>query len=219
MKKCYFLLFAAMFAFQAHAQFTFFRSDWKKVVGYDSEYYDIPNPGALPVPSLGPNQVWDYSMMTVDPAQTLTVEFDAGTLPALPDVNIVNNVQLTSPLPVVPFFPAKEYVVLDNNGWRERGTALNPITLPLAGITGGPNDALSFTGNLSDYVQTKRQFPLQFGDTWGSNFVRADNFLVTIAAFGLNNVPGSFNQAITDDYVVAGLWHPPAAQCQWRPGD
>ena len=198
------LLFTALFAFQAQAQFTFFRSDWKKVVGDGSVYYDIPNPGSLPVPATGPNQIWDYSTMAVQPGQTLTVPFDAGTLPALPDVNIVNDIQLSSPLPVVPFFPAKEYAVLDNTGWRERGTALNPITLPLAGITGGANDALNFTGNLSTYEQIKRQFPLQFGDTWNSSFVRADNFLVTIAAFGLNNVPGSFNQDITDDYQVAG---------------
>lgn len=204
MKKIFPLLLAALFAVQAKSQITFNRSDWTKVVGDDTELYRAVDPYAVPLPSEGPNQIWDYSGVAFNTGTTYYLDYDSVSFPPIPAATMQRNIQSASPIPLVPFLAAKRYFKIDNNSFSELGGNLLPITLPLQTVTGGPNDQLEFTGNLNTYTDNLLQFPFTFGDTWNSSFQFSSNFNLTVAAFGLNNVPGSNDQDININYSVSG---------------
>lgn len=81
MKKIFPLLLAALFAVQAKSQITFNRSDWTKVVGDDTELYRAVDPYAVPLPSEGPNQIWDYSGVAFNTGTTYYLDYDSVSFP------------------------------------------------------------------------------------------------------------------------------------------
>ena len=76
--------------------------------------------------------------------------------------------------------------------------------MPLASVTGGASDELTFVGNISQYDEPKREFPINYGDSWSSTSNTNYEFLLTVAAFGLNNVSGAAHEEEAINYSVSG---------------
>lgn len=83
---------------------------------------------------------------------------------------------------------------------------LEEEVLPLASVTGNSGDQLIFPKQVIRYNETEREqvFPMTYNDNFKNTVQFTTKFNLTIAAFGLNNVPGERRTVRTTKDTVIG---------------
>lgn len=193
------LLFSGVFA---NAQITIERQDFTLEAGMQTKAWYLDHTGAS-VPEIGEGQVWDFSGLSLDGSFTADYEEPSSSL--FPQANITE-----------PSFPTLlgglgvqtglNYNSIDDSGYGSWGSIGEQVTVPLAPVTGMDTDNLTILELVIQYTQRRDilKFPLNYGDLWIHSETYNVDFLVTVAGFGLQNVPAG--QTIQDSvsYEVAG---------------
>lgn len=197
------LITLSFLSFQLKAQITIERTDFTLEVGAQTEawFIDYTNASA---PQEGEGIVWDYSDLPLN--GNFFVNYNAPSNAAFPQANITEP-SFASLLGGLALQPGLLYNVLDDTGYGSIGLINEEISAPLAVFTGGAGDTLTVLGDVIDYMQRRNniQFPLNYGDSWDFVSEFEVNFLVTVAAFGLQNTPAS--QMIRDSAVYSVASH------------
>jgi hypothetical protein len=201
--RLFITLLALLFlSVQGRAQITIERSDFTLEIGAQTEawYVDFTNAS---VPEEGEGMVWDFSDLTLD--GNFFVNYNAATNAAFPQANITEPT-FSSLLGGLAIQQGLSYNVLDDTGYGAFGMINEEISAPLAIFTGGAGDTLTVLGGVMDYMQRRNnvQFPLNYGDSWGYVIDFEVDFLVTVAAFGLQNTPAGQISSDSSTHTVAG---------------
>ena len=190
----FFLLSVVFFAFQAPAQVTIDQSNFLRETEYtDSLVYAAPT--TLGLPSEGPDQFWDYSSLTAEQLNYAS-HFTASNSNIPEATSYYHNNLIFAGLTI----PNKIYEVVDEDGWRVLGLNSTGITFPIEALTGGPTDSLGFPEVNETYNGENNllDFPTTYETSWDSDYSRSTPFELTVAAFGLDHVPG-FRKRIHHD--------------------
>jgi hypothetical protein len=157
---------------------------------------------AVAFPEAGEDMLWDYSFLPVDSG--IVFDYTAGSDPALPGSSSYE----IGGIALGPFnVPSLAWHRTDESRWERSGETLTDTTLSVTPLTGGPSDVLHFVGGTQPYLPEGANtlpFPTTFSDTWNTTYRRKVPFELTVAAFGLNATPGSFEQDITFEREVIG---------------
>lgn len=159
-------------------------------------------PTTVFAPSEGPDQIWDYSMLSE--LEFLTNQFVSASGNA--DFPNALNYEQNNLKFQVFIIPSVTFEAIDDEGWYEPGRFLTDITYSIAGLTGGPNDSLRFVGGpmVFDERLDMVRFPLNYGDEWEQTRIENGNFELSVAAFGLNHTPGTRKRYLHHHRKVAG---------------
>lgn len=169
------------------------------------------------IPTEGPDQVWDYSGITLD---TITYQhfLDASNDTVLPGASskIATNFFLGG-LPSSGY----TYTNLDAQGFWEYGRQWRDTTHDLSLFTGNPQDALSFPAYTEVFNNPIHalKFPTTYLDNWGESRVEIFPYLLTAAAFGLTNTPGTMKREFGQVRTVVGYGHMIIPDEQGLPSD
>ena len=178
------------------------------------EYDDFPQPESyeifrfvadvnnVQIPAGGEDQIWDYSSLSViDSSMTLFLSTEGDT--TFPEAKY----KTPSFLQFQGFiYDNTEYDGIDENGAYRVGSLPQDTSFSITQISGGPDDVIRFVGSPSpldgriDFIK----FPLSYQDTWTESFIETTVFELTVAAFGLNMVPGSRKRTLTQTRTVVG---------------
>ncbi len=196
-----FIAFSLTFAAPGFSQITITLESFPRMESFvDSIVRSVP--GTLPLPSEGPDQLWDYSGLVAD--ELLLNEYmSAAGDPLFPDA--LNYQNLTFYFQQFEI-QADEYDGLDEVGFHRQGRNFTEVAYSITSITGGPNDLLRFLGG-PDYFDGRMnylEFPVTYQSQWTENYSEKFNFELTVAAFGLNNAPGNLTRYFTQDREVVG---------------
>lgn len=153
------------------------------------------------IPEEGEGMVWDFS----DLALGIGFFFDyvAASSDELPTANLKTGITREI-LGGLATRPGEEYYLVDDTGRGPVGGIYEPTALPLALLTGGATDTLKVLRTVEDFMQSKAtiQFPLNYGDTWAYDISTSSDFLISVAAFGVQNAPSG---QITRDSAVLSV--------------
>lgn len=153
-----------------------------------ADTFHVANPPVVNYPAAGPDQTWDYSDL-ISSEVFVTNYFSAENDDDFPGA--FNFYERNLVFQVFDL-PSNQYDGMDENGWFDLGRDMADVTYPITLITGGPNDRLRFVGNrtLFDGRLDNILFPATYGDSWTQSRREVSPFELTVAAFGLNAVPG-----------------------------
>ncbi|RYZ25334.1 MAG: hypothetical protein EOP49_44760, partial [Sphingobacteriales bacterium] len=165
--------------------------------GTDSVRY-LTNLTALPALPQGPNQTWDLSSINFS-APNAALDYNAGTNAAFPGASFSSEL----------FFSIGAGIDLTSNIWwnnaatslQQPGETMIRQAYGLGAVTMTNTDSLVFPNQINLYStpRTVLQYPATFGTNWATNYVSETDFQLTVAAFGLNQAPGSrisYNQEV-----------------------
>lgn len=163
----------------------------------------IANASSLAVPTRGANQNWNYSNVTGGtPSRFWFVQPDNN--PNFPNATALD---IYNPsLGALTLNNSRAYYQVNANGIFYLGFQAAAGSYSIAGATGNNADslkALISVNALSTPSQTVK-LPLNFGDSWSRSYVVNSDFLLTVTAFGLINVPVQVKQYITGTDSVVG---------------
>jgi len=212
MKQSILLLLAMLLASPFFAQITFERPDYNFTTeGGTIVSWNMATDGVM-FPEEGANVVWDYS------AQALSSSYSYSKEPLVSDplFTDANLVEMSSGLALnLVEQGVNFYERLDQDGYKVVGRSTAALSVPAQTITGGANDTISFLGSSNLYEEPLYyvKFPMNYEDTWDTEINIEGNYLMTVAAFGLNHVPASsiYNYKETKDVAGYGtliLPHP-----------
>ena len=156
------------------------------------------------IPAEGANVSWDYSGQAILSPFSYT-KVPVASDPTFPTANLL---EATTGLALNLVEQSAEfYERLDEDGFSVLGRVTGALTLPAQGLTGGPNDTISFLGSASIYEEPKYyiKFPLNYEDAWNTEININSNYLMTVVAFGLDHVPASSNYNYVETNTVAGF--------------
>lgn len=195
-----FALFAAT-ASLVSAQITLTADNATPPPGYVDSLY-LGSTAGLIAPSTGPAQVWDYS------------HIQDGSLRVVDLLDVSGNTFLPTARTSSPgslrfqVFAAEAdfYEGADEEGLFEVGRVVTETPHSLALVTGNPNDELSFVADTNAYEGRIDilQFPLSYPDSYGGARIERTNVLLTVAAFGLNEVPVQAKRDYSETREVVG---------------
>ncbi|TVQ49094.1 MAG: T9SS C-terminal target domain-containing protein [Saprospirales bacterium] len=177
-------------------------------------YEDFPKPGdyeifrfiadidGIQLPSAGEDQVWDYSHLQ-PLGNTLNVFTKVEDDEDFPEAKYNS--------PEVLFFQGFSYNSVLYEGYDENGMFLvgrlsDDTTFSITPISGGPNDVIRFVGGpiVFEGRQDFMKFPLSYGNLWTESRIEYVPFELTVAAFGLNMVPGQRKRILSQTREVIG---------------
>ncbi len=156
----------------------------------------------MEAPSEGVNQVWDYSFLTPDSLVT-QVHTDASNDPVFPDaLNYIDNTINFNEFPVNGI----QYEAIDEDGWYQQGRITEEVSYSITAISGGADDILRFPDREVPYGGrlNKLDFPVMYGKDWTQSQIENTEFELSVAAFGLNGVPGVNVRTVTENRSVVG---------------
>ena len=178
------------------------------------EFDDYPQPDSyevfrfqadfnnVEIPAEGADQIWDYSNLEVIDS-TLNVFLSADGDNTFPGAKYVTprglNFQGFN-------YNSLVYEALDENGVYEMGHLPQDTSFSITAISGGPNDVIRFVGEPLPYEGRLDfiRFPLAYQDSWTQSSTVATPFELTVAAFGLDVVPGAQTRYTTVTRSVVG---------------
>lgn len=178
------------------------------------EFDDYPQPDSyevfrfqadvnnVEIPAEGANQLWDYSNLEVI-GNSLSVFSSADGDNTFPGAKYITPRELTFQ---AFSYNSLVYEAIDENGVYELGRLPQDTTFSITAISGGPNDVLRFVGvplpfeGRLDFIR----FPLSYQDSWTQSHTETTPFELTVAAFGLNMVPGARERTLTQTRTVVG---------------
>ncbi|WP_421947639.1 T9SS type A sorting domain-containing protein [Phaeodactylibacter xiamenensis] len=186
----------------AHAQITIERQDFTLEAGMQTKAWYLDHTGAS-VPEIGEGVVWDFSGLSLD--GSFTADYEEPSSPLFPQANITEP-SFATLLGGLGVQTGLNYNSIDDSGYGSWGSIGEQVTVPLSTVTGMDTDNLTILELVIQYNQRRDvlKFPLNFGDSWTHSETYNVDFLVTVAGFGLQNVPAG--QTIQDSvsYEVAG---------------
>ncbi len=198
MKKSITSILALALVTVSNAQLTLTSANTPHSPTYDDDRNFIVGAAA---PQHGENMIYDYSTF-------ITTETDE--IPYMP-ADRAGYTQFTrfnygfTLLGQIPLY-AEYYTHKDATGVYRGGSYKLPQSESVGAISGNNQDTLSFPGSDSFFENPNYliKFPATFGSSWSSEFIFDIDFNLTVAAFGLNNVPGKRVQYCTQMDSVVG---------------
>ncbi len=195
-----FLFFLFSFGITAHTQVTIDQSNFPRPTSFiDTFALDF---SFQTLPSEGPDQFWDYSVLQRDDTRTRTYIDATNDTEFSGALNYNESFLSFQGLPI----PRLAYDGIDENGYYQIGSEISEIGHSITAISGGTNDTLRFLGEKTafegriDYLQ----FPVTYEKQWmGSNIERI-NLELTVGAFGLDKTPGQLKREETQHREVVG---------------
>lgn len=188
-------------AFPSFGQVTITETTFPRAAAFSDVFYVSTN-SSPSFPSEGPDQIWDYSDLTVSEVNT-NEYMDGSNNPAFPGAyNFRERNLIFQGFPI----PSDQYEGLDSEGWYELGRTIVGVSYSITAISGGANDSLGFPGNniIFEGRNNTIQFPLNYEDAWSNARIESTPFELTIAAFGLDHTPGELQRTLTDNREVVG---------------
>lgn len=183
------------------AQVTIDQSNFPRQAAFTDSYSSVETAG-LTVPTEGTDQTWDYSGI-VNASSFTETWFDASGDTDYPTALHYSNANLT--------FQAfgirgRDYDAVDEDGWYMQGRLLFDTTHSITPISGGADDVLNFPGQVQAYEGRADiiAFPSSYGTSWESSYTEYTQFNLTVAGFGLNNVPGQQKRITSQTRTVVG---------------
>lgn len=200
MKATFTYLFTLL-ALPLIAQVTIDQNNFPRPSGFTDSFEEASTNGVA-LPTEGTAQTWDYSSLSS--IGNLEREwFSAAGDPYYPNALHFRYQDYT--------FAGYErtgrtYEAMDADGWYEEGRFLNDTSHSITSVTGGPNDVLSFPEEVQDFEGRINylNFPVAYGSSWTQQHVEITSFNLTVAAFGLNNTPGTQKRYHTQTRTVVG---------------
>ncbi|MFK7906488.1 MAG: hypothetical protein AB8B69_15260, partial [Chitinophagales bacterium] len=156
----------------------------------------------LDAPSEGIDQVWDYSFLTPDSLVT-QVYTDASNDPDFSNaLNYISGAVSFNAFPI----PSNKYEAIDEEGWYDKGRTTKDVSYSITAISGGTDDVLRFPDSVIPYGGrlNRLDFPVAYGKAWTQSQIENTEFELTVAAFGLNGVPGVNVRTVTESRSVVG---------------
>lgn len=200
MKTTTTILILMMGIFCSNAQITLDDTNVPHSVNYTRDLDFILT--AIPLPPEGPNQVYDYSGVSL-PTSTFTRVYEPATRPEFSSATRFSLGQ--SSLGIVNL-TSEFYTQKTANGIYELGSYVIPSITNLGSLTGNPSDFLEFVGNSSVFSSPSAElsFPHTFNTTSTSNYQYNTEFELTLAAFGLAATPGENIQTTVKTIETVG---------------
>lgn len=200
MKNLLPILFLGITTFSL-AQITLNREDYP-LQPNDTVYTRILAPFSVAIPEEGENLVWDYTNMEF--AQQVGNIENAGSHPNFPNANIVEMVNLT----FVGSVGQETHFIeeLDEEGHKVVGREVFPAQSDLVFLTASFTDSLNFLGRIDEYKEPLYivKFPLNYQDTFFSNFTIITPFELTLPFIGFNQAYSEQVAHLSYEYEVSG---------------
>ncbi len=197
------ILFALTFSGSvAMGQITLTQDNFLRPDSFRDTSYRAPA-AEVPVPQIGENQSWDYSGVTYTHFSERI--FFASTNPAYPNATSAEK----SSLLFNQEFEVDIIRALGNSadGFYYYGETFVDTTHSLGATTGNPNDNIRFVGGPQPYqgdaLQTLR-YSVTYGSMWNNAYVQETPYILSVAGFGINQVPGTFHYSTTESREVVG---------------
>lgn len=204
MKQAILLFAMVFFASPIFAQITIERLDYTLTSdGGMVNGWSMETDGAT-IPAEGANVVWDYSgQALINPVSYTKEPVDSDSTFTTANLREVTTGLALDLVEQDVYF----YERLDDEGFRVLGRSVAALTLPAQTLTGGPNDTIAFLGSANVYEEPLYyiKFPLNFEDSWNTEINITGDYLMTVTAFGLNQVPASSNYNYVETNTVAGF--------------
>ncbi len=183
------------------AQVTIDQSNFPRPAGFVDPGLDASVAGVA-LPSEGIGQTWDYSGLVATDPFTLTFEDATGDTDFPEALNYRNTTLSFQAFGML----GRVYDGLDASGWYDLGRAISDTTHSITAISGGPNDVLNFPDQMEDYEGRFDYllFPVSYGNSWNPGHIELTHFNLTVAGFGLNNVPGVAKRIVSETRTVVG---------------
>lgn len=200
MKATFTYLFSLL-ALPLMAQVTINQSNFPRTAGYIESGFQAEITG-VSLPTEGNGQTWDYSALSsIGPFGSTWI--DASGDPDFPTALNYENQEYTF---AGYDRTGREYESVDADGWYIEGRFLNDTSHSITAVTGGPNDVLSFPEQVQDFEGRVNylDFPVSYGASWTQQHVEITSFNLTVAAFALNNTPGTQKRIHTQTRTVVG---------------
>lgn len=179
-------------------------ADFPRFASFTDSVFRTPPGSEIPRPTFGENQFWDYSNLVDILADTVLVEYrDASGDSNFPNARNSREFDLIFQGFLID---SDQYEAVDEQGWYGMGRVVRDTSYSITPITGGPNDTLRFVGGTLpfegrlDFIK----FPLNYGDEWTETTIEPVDFSLSVAAFGLNQVPGRRELSNTEERRVVG---------------
>jgi len=167
------------------------------VVGWNLDFANTA------IPEDGEGMVWDFSDLSL--SGTILSDFSTSSNSIFSDANL-KAPTLRPTLGGVANQLGEAYYLLDDTGYGSIGQIFEPLDVPLVTFTGGAEDELKVLETVRDFMgrQSTIQFPLNFGDSWTYDATTQTDYLVTVAAFALQNTPAGQITRDSAELSVAG---------------
>ncbi len=148
----------------------------------------IANTAGVVVPSEGGNQMWDYSILTS--SSTTTAGYQANTNSAFPTNSLVDTMLFVNFIGNLGFY-ADFFYSHETEGFMGLGYDIPYQIYNTATTTGGANDSISFPAQTQVFPNPYAviAYPTTENSSWESSYSMYVDFNLSIAAYGLVNVP------------------------------
>lgn len=184
-----------------YSQVVINKADFPLEASYVSKWYESAQ-NVLQAPNVGVNQSWDLS--NVDVQNEYNTEF----MNASGDDYYKNAISYQA----VRYrfneylFGSNDFYTFDEQGYAKIGRRLVETEFSITQQTGGPNDKLKIVGGNSPFEGKWEyiKFPLNYEDTWTSEFTIPTNYELTVEGFGLKDTPGLYINYVTETRTVVG---------------
>ncbi|WP_020567861.1 hypothetical protein [Neolewinella persica] len=199
---CFSLLTVFLSTGSVAAQITINNDNFIRPSGFIDSSYSVPR-SMVPPPVTGENLTWDYSDLTYD--STYYREFIAGMDTLLPTALNYTEAGI--------YFGALQansqtWEGQSVNGYSDLiGITIQDTTFNITPLTGGPTDNFHIVGGTIPYTNggaNSLPFPITFGSQWDTEYSEVINYDITVAAFGLNSVPGTIREDVAVSREVVG---------------
>jgi len=165
-------------------------------------FYQGADASGIVIPSQGTHQRWDYSNLNKNDANNNAISYVPANNPAYPNaLRQFDNSFLLAGLPIA------QTTMEGNNksSYHGLGTHLEKQAFPLESITGNPGDSLIIDKqDVQEPHQVFEKYPVTYSTSFHSHSISKTGFHLSIAAFGLDHVPGQFVQHTFDNRDVLG---------------
>ena len=157
---------------------------------------------SLPTIEVGLNQVWDFSSAS-DSANIVRKALPVSGNAGFPSATFKTEIFYS--FSQLRYDGTLMYNVTPD-GIEQYGVHIDKQAIPLKGMTGGSKDSLIFIQQDVKYSSPgyEVKFPTTFGDKWTDSYSFKTHFNLTVALFGLDNVPGERRTLYTVDNEVVG---------------
>lgn len=193
--------FALMIIVSTHAQVNLTYKNF--LVPPTADYfYQGADAAGVAIPAKGANKTWNYgTLLSKDSNSYAESDVPAYNVAFPTAFRKYNNVFFIGEIPVA-------LEVLENNNenaYTELGNHFERQAFSLALLTGGATDSLIV--DKQDVVvkpEVFQKYPVAYGTASASNSHYVTNYELSIAAYGLDHVPGQFVQNVSDRRKVIG---------------
>ncbi|HEY6977456.1 MAG TPA: T9SS type A sorting domain-containing protein [Chitinophagaceae bacterium] len=165
-------------------------------------FYQGADAAGVAIPAHGANKVWDYSKLVKNNANNDSRSYVPASYPAYPNaLRQFDNFFALAGIPIAQTNMESN----DENSYHGLGTHFERQAFPLESITGNANDSLIINRqNVHELHQVWEKYPVTYLSSYMSHSISVTNFQLSIAAFGLDHVPGQFVQHTFDKREVVG---------------